>query len=214
MACLVGAWGLTRTPLLRVDRVQVTTDPSVPTAEVLAVTGLGRHPQLLDVHPGVLQARLDRLAWVATARVSRSFPHTVRVVVTTRHPVAQFDVHGTYVEIDRTGRELARAAHAWSGLPALSGTLSAASADAHDGILAVAAALPASLRPQVTSIGPAADGLALHLRDGIEADLGPPTDLAAKAAAVQVLLSHADLQGVRVMEVQVPSMPVLTTAGG
>lgn len=213
VAFVVGLWGLTRTPLLRVDRVQVTTDPSVPVAQVLRVTGLDRHPQLLDVHPAVLAARLERLRWVARARVSRSLWHTVRVVVATRRPVAQLVQGARYVEVDRSGRVLGRADEPFPGLPTLSGPVSASTLDARDGVLAAATAMPPSLRPEVATVGRAADGLAFQLRDGIVVDLGAPDDLAAKTAAIEVLLAQADLQGVSVMDVQMPSMPVLTTGG-
>lgn len=211
--CLIGAWGLTRTSLLQVSRVQISTDSSVPAAQVLAVTGLDRHPQLLDVRPAALAARLERLPWVASAQVSRSFPHTVRVVITTRTPVAQIVQGRTYVEVDRRGHLLGRSEHPFGGLPTLSGPVSASTLDARDGVLAAAAAMPTSLRPEVATVGRVPDGLAFHLRDGIVADLGTPDDLGAKAAAVEVLLAQADLQGISVMDVQIPSMPVLTAGG-
>src|SRR5687768_9465586 len=85
---LVGAWGLTRTTLLDVDRVVVVGAAHSDGDAVVAATGVRQGDPLLDVDAGQVRHAVERLPWVATATVSRSWPGTVHVRLRERTAVA------------------------------------------------------------------------------------------------------------------------------
>jgi Cell division protein FtsQ len=75
-------------------------------------------------------------------------------------------------------------------------------------VLDVIAALPEALRRQVTSAN--LDGESVTLHTGVrEIRFGPPTQLAAKAAALSVLLERVGGRSVAVLDVRVPQAPVV-----
>src|ERR1700722_19617231 len=78
------ALGLSQSPLLAVETVRVTGAQLETTSQVGAAAGLNSHPAMLGLDTGAAARRIERLPWVATARVSRQWPHTVRVALNER----------------------------------------------------------------------------------------------------------------------------------
>jgi hypothetical protein len=78
--------------------------------------------------------------------------------------------------------------------------------------LSVAGALPAALRPRVAAVRVAATGVELTLLPRGIARLGDARDLAAKLDAVLTVLERASVANLAVLDVRVPSAPVLTRA--
>lgn len=216
VAALVGSlW----TPLADVDRVDVVGSARTEPADVIAAAGLDRSPQLIDVDPAAVAARIEALPWIASAEVTRHWPSGVSIEVTERRPVAvtPVDPDGKqWALVDATGRVLAHEAGRPAGYPALSKgpvpgapgtTLDAATASA----LAVAGALSPELRAQTGDIvvlpGEEVE-LALLPRGRVR--LGRAEELAAKVEALATVLSRVDLQGIAVIDLRVPSAPAVT----
>ncbi|HEY8320222.1 MAG TPA: FtsQ-type POTRA domain-containing protein [Candidatus Baltobacteraceae bacterium] len=73
----------------------VGNDALVPTGQVLAAAGLDRRRNvwLQDTHAAA--ARVEAIAYVATARVHRLFPASVTIAVTERAPFAMVGAYGS-----------------------------------------------------------------------------------------------------------------------
>lgn len=231
VAAVAGGLASTRSPVLDVDRVEVRGASHTSRADVVSVTGLGSHRRMVDVRPGAVARAVERLPWVAHARVIRQWPATVRIDLQERVPVAVVAVGGPaapgsgllapadrrWALADRTGRVLAVVPRSPTGLPELAGVAApggpgASVVAAAGASLPVAAALPPGLRPRVAEVA-AADGGAVRLRLGAPGAvvlLGPPDRLAEKLAAVQAVLDGASLDRLAVIDVRVPAAPVLT----
>src|SRR5205807_5701300 len=125
--------------------------------------------------------------WVRTARATREWPSTVRVVVTERSPVAVAPADGGgWATVDATGRILAVTLPRDPDLPLVSG-LPPAGKPGHRlgpeaaGDLAVAAALRPDLRARVTEIVTRDGGVVeMNLRPAGAVRLGLVEDLDAK----------------------------------
>lgn len=240
VSVVAAAVGATFSPLLAVRRVRVTATPHVGVPQVLAVTGLGDHRPMIEVHASAMAARLATLPWVASARVSRQWPTTVAVTIHERRQVAQVDVAGGVVGVDGTGRVLTAPQPAPTGLPTIAGapapgapgtwltgtghsspTLGPVGAS-----LAVASALPAPVAARVATVTGGRDGtVTLTLAPGATTVLlgevpapgdsvaGPasvPVTLARQVAALATLLSTVDLSKVAQIDLTVPDRPALT----
>ena len=167
---VVGGLGLLHSGLFSAKKVVVTGNhPHISTATILAAAGLAGHPPLISVNTGVVAARVERLPWIATARVSRNWPDHITIAVTERVPVASMAGPGTsWSEVDRTGRTVQVDA---ARVPAL---VDVAVRDAKGGVppaplgsitdtadlpaLRVARTLPAAFVGQVTQVIGNADG--------------------------------------------------------
>ncbi len=124
--------GVLYSPLLQVDTVSVTGATHTRAADVLRAGGLDARPQMINVQPARVAARLAALPWVASARVTRRWPSTIHVSLVERSVVAQIPVEspageapapggGRVALLDATGRVLTLGAEPVANLPVLVG---------------------------------------------------------------------------------------------
>ena len=106
LVLVAAGFGALRSPLLRVHHIVVTGADRTPVAAVDAAGGLSHHRLMIDVNGAGAAAAIDRLPWVASARVHRSWPTTVVVMVRERVAVAQVGPGGTTELVDGSGRVL------------------------------------------------------------------------------------------------------------
>lgn len=206
------AAGATRSPLLDVDLVDVTGAAHVTPKKVLATAGVSHGDLMVDVDPGAVADRVERLPWVARAEVRRQWPGTVVVHVTERTAAAAVPAPGGWATVDATGRVLERTVDA----PAELGAVVDVDAVTGDQVpselraaLEVAAAVPPHLLDRVAGVRPGPDGLELPLRAGGVVRFGPPTQMREKLTALATLLDRVEGR-VATIDVRVPDAPVLT----
>jgi len=217
VALAAGAVGATRTPLLDVDYVDVAGIEHTPREELLAATGLDDHPLLIDLDTDQVAAAARRLPWVATAEAAKKWPRTVRLSITERVAKAVVrtetgqwalaDIEGRILEV-LPERPPGLSAISKAGLPGAPGTAMPEEAAAP---LAVAAALPEAVRDKVGEVVAAEGGnIELNLWPSGTVRLGPPDQLTPKMEALATMLTKADLRRLAVLDLRVPSAPVLT----
>jgi len=220
-AVVVGVWGITLTPLLDVDHIEVAGASHSGPEAVQAATGIALGDALLTTHLGRAASRIAKLPWVQTVEVHRAWPGTVRIEVAERTATAAVPVKaGGWVLLDATGRQLALTPAPEAGVlhlkippivPALGQPLRAGTSAA----LELAATVPVSLRPQLVELRPAAAGAVegtVRLRNGALATVlfGQPTQAPAKWLALLSVLQDADPARVIAIDVRVPAAPALT----
>lgn len=208
-------WTTTRSALLDIDHIEVTGAAVVTPDEATAGAGLRRGQPMISVDSAKAQRRLRGLPWVDTATVERAFPNTVRIHLTERVAAGiAARPAGGWVLLDRSGRVLAERPDRPADLPEILGAgetpAPAATLNTARPALDVVAALPEAIRKQVTSA--TLDGEAVTLHTGVrEIRIGPsdPRALAAKVAALSVLLERVGGRSVAVLDVRVPQAPVV-----
>lgn len=107
-----GADGLVANAGFAIDAIEVQAMPGGPAltgARKAEVSNLivpdGRH-SLLALDPGQVQARVESLDWVASARVRRLWPSTLIVEVERRQSYARWRENGQVTVIDANGERL------------------------------------------------------------------------------------------------------------
>ena len=214
IALFTGAtWTTTRSALLDVDHIEVSGASLVTPDQAATGAGLHRGQPMLAVDTAAAERHLRRLPWVNTASVERGFPNTVRILLTERVAAATAArPAGGWVLLDRGGRVLAERPDRAGDLPEVIGAGATPapgdSLTAARPALDVVAALPEAIRRQVTNV--TLDGEAVTLHTGVrEIRFGPPTQLAAKVAALSVLLERVGSRSVAILDVRVPQAPVV-----
>lgn len=214
---VVLAFGVTRSPFLDVDRVQVVGATHTPVELVQSASGVQRHQAMTDVQLARAEEGVLALPWVSAVEVTRHWPGTIRINVTERSAIAAVpDVSGLLVLVDRDGRLLERVVAAPPGVVVFADIASGAELGTEldgtaDAMLTVASQLPTALVATVESVAPAeGGGVDLHLGEGGRVHLGPPDDLADKLTAVLTVLEQVDLMDLCSIDVRVPSAPSLT----
>lgn len=213
---VASAYGVTRSPMLDVDRIRVSGATFTSTDDIARAGGLTGRPQLADVDPIEAVEAIERLPWVHHAEVVRHWPQTVAVRVVERAPLATMAAAGGgWALVDRTGRVLEVQPDKPTGFavvvaPPVPAPGLQVAAPAAAG-LAVVDALPASLSQLLETVTVAEDEtLVIGLKGVPTVHFGPAEQVRPKLVAVSTLVERANLRGVAAIDVRVPSAPVLT----
>jgi cell division protein FtsQ len=195
--------------------------PNTSTAAIEAASGLDGHPPLIDVDPGSVAARVERLPYVAAADVRRQWPDGVEIRVTERVPAMQMAGPGTKWSIlDANGRTLGIVPSRAPGLVVLivygpSGGVSPAPVGKALGQgaaagLRVSHTLPPAFAGQVAAVTELANAtVRLYLNSGLNVLLGTTVELNAKYEDVAAIIAHAPLTGAKTIDVTVPQSPTV-----
>lgn len=207
--------------LFSATTVLVTGEHHETVRQIERAAGLLAAPPLLSIDTSTIELHLEAaFPWIATATASVNWPHTVRIHVVERRPVAVVAGKlGSFELVDLTGRRLGPARPSQSlprieytastgGPPTARGQVSGA---AEPGLL-VAATLPTAFAWQVAVIQVSAVGwVALHLDTPITFQLGPASDLLAKYEDIAAVIARTTLHAGDVVDVSVPQ--AMTVAG-
>ena len=205
IAVAATATGIVVSPILDVNQIAVVGVDGAHADEVRAATGVERGEALLLVDTGTASERVETLAWVDHAEISRELPGTLRVTVTPRFPVAWRGTDAEVIElIDRRGVAVTTAPAMPAGLPELqAGAPADVRAAAH-----VASALGSQLAPQVARVIVEGGWGRLWLHSGGEVRLGDVhRELGSKLRAAVAMLETLAGANVNYLSVEVPSAP-------
>jgi cell division protein FtsQ len=210
---LAVAWGVTMSPLLDVERVEVTGAPHVSTAQVESAAGVHPGDPLAWLDTGSAVDGVQALPYVRTAKVERDWPDTVRIIVVERVAAAWVERSGRRAIVDGTGRVLELVDAPPAGLPLLAGDRPVPEPGAtivSDRRGARVAAGLAGLAVSVQSITASDAGVSLQLVSGPEVRLGEANRIAVKVRAALAVIAATFASGVTVhyVDVSVPTNPV------
>ncbi len=218
-ALVLAAWGVLHSPLMAVGEVEVRGAAQTGAAAVVEAAAIPEGQLMVRLDIGAVRRRVEALPWVAEARVERRWPRTVRVSVAEREALVTAQAaDGSWVLVDASGRSLASVPSPPPGYLRLSGPVppgppGSALPSGARGALAAAAAIPASLAGSVAAVAWEADGsVSLGLVPDGRAVLGPPDRLADKFLALGTVLATGEVAPGDVVDVQVPSAPVVRPA--
>ncbi|GGO81781.1 cell division protein FtsQ/DivIB [Wenjunlia tyrosinilytica] len=160
-----GTWAVYGTSLLEVRDVAVSGTRVLDPAEVRGAAAVPLGGPLADVDTSAVERRLrERLPRIESVEADRSWPHTLRLVVTERRPVAVVRHGSGYSEVDRTGVRFAHVSRAPKGAPLVELKLDEPGSPPSPSLrhfgtqrllraaVVVASAMPEAVRGQATSL--------------------------------------------------------------
>ena len=214
---LVLAWLLLSSPLLRLDRVEVSGTSRTDRAQVVEAAAARIGTPLARVDTAAVRARVSALAPVQDVEVIRSWPSTLRVVVHERQPVAALrQGSDSWRLVDATGTAFATVAALPDGLVRLQSAdatstpfaraTGATAGPATRAALDVLTALPEALHARVSSVSAATPAsVTLQLTSGRTVVWGTAGQTVRKAAVVEALLRRPG----RTLDVTSPNVVVV-----
>ena len=210
-ALLAIAWGVSVSPLLDIDHLQVRGVHHLTASDIETAAGVHRGDAMLWIDTNDAVRRLDALPYVRDARLSRQWPDTVRITVRERRPAAWLDGPAAKVVVDGSGRVLERVDAPPPATPQLLGAKvvppPGGTIDATDAAR-VAGQLTGLAAAGTRSVETTDHGIVLHLASGPEIRMGDATQVAVKLrAALAVLGASADVP-LTYVDVSVPTNPV------
>ncbi len=167
----------------RVDGVSVLT-----TRQVAQVADVPTGVPLATVDLGAIEARVEDLAPVLDADVSRSWPDQVLITVTERTAVLAVDREGSWKGVDAEGVVFRDYAKQPSGLPVVAMKAETSSEALAEAALVVDALPDDILRTTESLDVSSIDSIVLHLRGGATVNWGSADQAADKARVLEVLL--------------------------
>lgn len=207
-----------RSPVFDVDEVVVTGTSHLPADEIRAAAGIDQGTPLLLADLGAAAADIEALPWVAAAEVTRDLPGRVEIAVREREAVAVVSGGAAAVLVDVAGRVLEPADPAATPFVQVVGPEAPPRAGRTiDPDLVVAVELAGRLR--VNPAGAVATvqlepSLRLELVEGGIVDFGDASDLDAKVEAFRTVHARVDRTCMAVIDLTVPTHPVVTRDRG
>ncbi len=188
------AWALLGSGLLMVRSVHAAGTPLVPRAKILQAAGIRIGTPLIRIDTAEVARRVEQIAQVQSAQVTRDWPNKVVITVLDRTPAVAVPQGGRYALVDKFGVIVRWAARPPKRMPLLLAD-PAGSASGLRGSAGVRAAvtvlqdIPAGLRRRIQAVqAPAANAVVLELRGGIRILWGGTDRSAAKAAELTALM--------------------------
>lgn len=205
---VTGIWLIFFSSVLAVRGVSVSGNTTIPTARIVAVAQAPIGRPLARADLGAIQARVEALPAIASASVSRSWPHTIHIDVVERTPLAVVNRGSGFQDVDVDGVLFGHFAQQPPNLPLIKTNDPGVSAEA----LAEAARVVASLRSDIATRVryvevKTVDQIQLDLADGRTVLWGSAEQSSQKAEVLAVLLQGKARQ----IDVSVPERP--TTKG-
>lgn len=211
-------WLLLISPVLALEPAQVDVEGAgtvVAVDQVLAVVDAHASTPLPRLDTVRLRDEVLEVPGVREARVTRSWPHGLVVVLVAREPVAAVPeessaaTHGApgFALLDMEGVQVGRVDAAPDGLPVVDvpvgdkRTLTA--------VLSVLQRLPVELLAQVGGVSARTqDTVTMSLRDGVRVDWGSASETPLKIAVLSALRASPAAAGATIIDVSAPRLPI------
>jgi cell division protein FtsQ len=201
-----GVWLFWFSSVLALQQVEVQGTRGLKPGEVRAVTGLGAGEPLARVDLDDVRTRVQALALVRSAEVSRQWPDTVVIEVEERVAIAVVEIGGQLRGLDIDGVVFDDYAKPPAALPRVE-TSADAGREALQEAAAVVSALPEDLAARVDHVEVATvDQISLVLRDERVVVWGSAEDSDVKAEVLAGLLARP----ASAYDVSVPGQPTVT----
>lgn len=199
-------WLVYFSSLLAVKGVHVVGVEHLSSAAIRSAAAVPQGEPLATVDLDRIRTRVEALAPVKSADVSRQWPDEVLITVEEREPIAVVEIAGKLQALDDEGEVFRSYGQAPPDLPRVETEGSDTTSDALREAALVVAALPADLAATVDHVLVATvDEISLSLPDGREVRWGSATDSDLKAEVLADLLAaRPDAQ---TYDVSVPGQP-------
>lgn len=202
-----GVWLLWFSSVLETRGVEVTGNGALSAARVEKAARAPLGEPLVAVDLDAIEQRVEAIASVRSASVSRSWPHTIQIDVVERVPVAVVSRGVGLQAVDVDGYLFGSYASEPKDLPVIR-----TAPDVRREALAEAAAVIGSLRADITAKVrhvdvKTIDQIVLRLKDGRRVMWGSADDAAQKAEVLEALLRQPATKNVSEIDVRVPGRP-------
>lgn len=201
----VGVWLVFFSSVLAVTGSEVNGTEVLSEREVLRVAEVPTGVPVATVDLDAIKARVEELAAVRSADVSRAWPDTVSIDVTEREAVVAVDRDGTWQGVDEQGVVFRDFAEQPAGLPTVRMRAST-SVEALAEAAQVVGSLPVGILRRVESLDVGSiDRIALTMRGGERVNWGSADQAEDKGRVLQVLLRRK----ASVYDVTAPGRPTI-----
>jgi cell division protein FtsQ len=202
----VGVWAAYFSQWFALRSIAVTGNTTVTKEEVVRRLALTPGEPLMRVDLDEATSRVEGIRVVASAHVDREFPHTLRVQLVERVPVAYVDRPDGAHLVDKTGVDFATIPTPPEGSAKLVVARAAPGDPATAAALAVLSQLPDELRVQVAQVDAKSEiEVSVTLGDGRVVVFGSSKEVPRKAQVALALLS----QPAQTYNVSSPNNPAL-----
>ncbi|KUI40173.1 cell division protein FtsQ/DivIB [Mycobacterium sp. GA-2829] len=193
------------TPIMSARSIDVVGLEAIPQEEVLAAAAVVPGTPLLQIDTDAVAERVATIRRVASARVQREYPSSLRITVVERIPVVVKDYPDGPHLFDRDGVDFATAPPP-PGLPILETATPGPSDPATEAALQVMLALPPEVAAQVGRVAaPSVASITLTLVDGRVVVWGTNDRTDEKALKLAALLTQPG----RTYDVSSPDLPTV-----
>ncbi|MDA4107951.1 cell division protein FtsQ [Mycolicibacterium holsaticum] len=193
------------TPVMSARNIAVVGVDAIPQEEVIGAAAVAPGTPLLQVNTDSVAERVALIRRVASARVQRQYPSTLRITVVERVPVVVKDYPDGPHLFDRDGVDFATATPP-AGVPYLETATPGPNDPPTRAALQVMTSLPPDVAAQIARISaPSVAAITLKLADGREVVWGTTDRTEEKALTLAALLTQPG----HIYDVSTPDLPTV-----
>jgi cell division protein FtsQ len=193
------------TPVMSARNIAVVGVDAIPQEEVIGAAAVAPGTPLLQVNTDAVAERVALIRRVASARVQRQYPSTLRITVVERVPVVVKDYPDGPHLFDRDGVDFATATPP-AGVPYLETATPGPNDPPTRAALQVMTSLPPDVAAQIARISaPSVAAITLKLADGREVVWGTTDRTEEKALTLAALLTQPG----HIYDVSTPDLPTV-----
>lgn len=181
----------------------------VSPAQVTDVISAHAGTSLVMLDTSEISMQLEELVGVREVEITRVWPASLRVEILSSEPVAAIPQGAAYVLVDDLGETVDTADAPPEQLPVITIPVGEGGTRILEGVLDVVDEIPVALRDRVEGIeAQTEDSIRFVLRDGPRVEWGSGEQSALKAEVLAALLDSKQTEGVDVIDVSAPSLPI------
>ncbi|KAB8188287.1 FtsQ-type POTRA domain-containing protein [Nonomuraea phyllanthi] len=185
------AWLVFFSPVLGVRSIEIVGNLTVPSEHIKQQAGVAELHPLATVNLADVESRVLGIRQLATAKVDRVWPGTLKIEVVEREPVAAIPAGGKFAIVDKQGVVIEIKPAAPAMLPVLKVGNPAQGDPAMMAALKVIDAVPDALAPKIRQVrADTAEAVTLELSDGRTVVWGGADRPKEKARILTSLLKH------------------------
>ncbi len=114
-------FALIRSPVFKVQRVEISGNERVPFEEILRIADIEEGTTLWQVNNRVVKKRLERMPLIKLAQVSYVFPQALAIDVEEKEPLVLIPYRERYLEVSKDGTILGAVDEMGEDLPLITG---------------------------------------------------------------------------------------------
>ncbi|MEQ4716282.1 FtsQ-type POTRA domain-containing protein [Nonomuraea sp. B19D2] len=161
------AWLVFFSPVLGVRSIEIVGNLTVPSERIKQQAGVADLHPLATVNLADVEGRVLGIRQLASAKVDRVWPGTLKIEVVEREPVAAIPAGGKFAIVDKQGVVIEVKSAAPPMLPVLKVGTTAADDPAMKAAIQVIQAVPDEVAPKIREVrAGTAEGVTLKLSDG------------------------------------------------
>lgn len=206
--------------IFRVSKITVKGNKHLAEGQILKSAAPPKEANYFDFPYSVVEKRIKTIPWVESVKVNRQFPGEIIIDIHERKPFAYIKIDNLYYIADYNGYIISAESFGRFKLPVIENTGSEKIAigksindDNYINIVKAFDSLPRNIKKGITTISAPSEEELTFAYKGIDILYGNAEDTKIKSSVIKKFMHSKNRNSITVIDVRVPTRPVIRVIG-